>query len=51
MRRVDGRAARIGGVLAAAAAVSVVLGLLVRAVGGSAVEASEDGVTVLTASA
>lgn len=48
VRRVDGRAARIGGVLAAAAAVSVVLGLLVRAVGGSAVEASEDEVTVLT---
>ena len=48
VRRVDGRAARIGGVLAAAAAVSVVLGLLVRAVGGSAVEGSEDEVTVLT---
>ncbi len=48
VRRVDGRAARIGGVLAAAAAVSVVLATLVRAVGGSAVEGSEDEVTVLT---
>ena len=48
VRSVDGRAARIGGLLAAAAVVSVVLGLLVRAVGGSAVEGSEDEVTVLT---
>lgn len=48
VRRVDGRSARIGGLLAATAAVSVVLGLRVRAVGGSAVEGSEDEVTVLT---
>lgn len=48
VRGVDGGAARIGGMLAAAAAVSVVLGLLVRVVGGSAVEGSEDEVTVLT---
>jgi len=48
VRDVDGRAARIGGLLAAAAAVSVVLVLLGRAVGGAAVEGKEDEVTVLT---
>jgi len=48
VRDVDGRAARIGGLLAAAAAVSVVLVLLGRAVGGATVEGKEDEVTVLT---
>ena len=46
--RGDGRAARIGGVLATAAAVAVVLAGLVRAIGGSGVEGGEDEVTVLT---
>lgn len=48
VRDVDGRAARIGGRLAAAAAISVVLVLLMRALGGSAVEGAEDEITVLT---
>lgn len=48
VRDVDGRAARIGGLLAAAAAVSVVLVLLMRAVGGRAVEGAGDEITVLT---
>lgn len=46
--RGDGRAAQIGGALATAAAVAVVLGGLVRAIGGSGVEGGEDEVTVLT---
>ena len=46
--RAGGRAAQVGGVLAAVAAVSSVLVLLVRAVGGEAVEPSKDEVTLLT---
>lgn len=46
--RAGGRAARVGGVLAAIAAVCGVLVLLVRAVGGEGVEPSEDEVTLLT---
>lgn len=37
VRNVEGRAPRIGGAIAVAAAVSVVLALLVRAVGGASV--------------
>jgi len=43
-----GRAARVGGALAALAAGCVVLALLVRLVGGQRVEPSEDEVTLLT---
>lgn len=48
VRRADSRAARVGGALAAAAAVSVVLATLVRVLGGAAVEPTEDEITVLT---
>ncbi len=48
VRRRPLRAARIGGALAGAAAVSVVLATIVRAVGGAAVEGGEDELTVLT---
>ena len=48
MRAVPGRSAQIGGLLAAAAAISVVLAALVRAVGGADVEPSEDEITALT---
>ncbi len=48
VRGVGGPAARVGGLLAAAAAVSVVLAIVVRAVGGAEVEASEDELSVLT---
>lgn len=44
----EGRASVVGGILAAAAAVAVVLAVLVRAVGGAAVEPSDEEVTVLT---
>lgn len=43
-----GRAARVGGILAATAAACGVLSLLVRAIGGEGVVPSEDEVTVLT---
>ncbi len=45
---VGGRSAQLGGLLAAAAAISVVLAALVRAVGGADVEPSEDEITALT---
>lgn len=45
---VSGRAARAGGLLAALAAVCAVSTLVVRAVGGEAVEPTEDEVTALT---
>lgn len=48
VRKAEGRASAVGGILAAAAAISVVLAVLVRAVGGAAVEPSDDEVTVLT---
>ncbi len=48
VRTVDGRAGRVGGALAAAAAVSVVLAAVVRALGGAGVEPREDEITVLT---
>ena len=48
LHRAEGRASAVGGILAAAAAVSVVLTALVRAVGGAAVEPSDDEITVLT---
>lgn len=48
VHEVEGRASAVGGILAAAAAVSVVLAALVRAVGGAAVEPSDDEITVLT---
>lgn len=48
VRDVEGRAPAIGGALAAAAAASVVLATLVRAVGGAAVEPTDDEITVLT---
>ena len=48
VRAVPGRSAQLGGLLAAAAAISVVLAALVRAVGGSDVEPSEDEITALT---
>lgn len=48
VRRADSRAARVGGALAAAAAVSVVLGTVVRVLGGADVEPTEDEITVLT---
>jgi len=43
-----GRSAQIGGVLAAAAAISVVLATLIRAIGGADVEPREDEITALT---
>ena len=43
-----GRSAPIGGILAAAAAISVILATLIRAIGGADVEASEDEITALT---
>lgn len=48
VRGVPGRGAPIGGILAAAAAISVVLAALVRAIGGADVEPSEDEITALT---
>ena len=48
VRTVPGRSAQLGGVLAAAAAISVLLATLVRAVGGADVEPSEDEITALT---
>lgn len=48
VRKVEGRAPPIGGALAAAAAVSVVLATLVRLVGGAAVEPTDDEITLLT---
>lgn len=48
VRAVPERSAQIGGLLAAAAAISVVLATLVRAIGGAAVEPSEDEITALT---
>lgn len=48
VRAVPGRSAQLGGLLAAAAAISVVLAALVRAVGGAGVEPSEDEITALT---
>lgn len=48
VRESDGRAAGVGGILAALAAVSAVLALGVRAVGGKGVEGGEDEVTLLT---
>ena len=48
VRAVPGRSAQLGGTLAAAAASSVVLATLVRAVGGADVEPSEDEITALT---
>lgn len=44
----EGRAPAVGGILASAAAVSVVMAALVRAVGGAAVEPSDDEVAMLT---
>lgn len=46
--RAGGRAGRVGGAFATAAAVCGVLVLVVRAVGGEGVEPSEDQVTLLT---
>ncbi len=48
VRGVPGRSAPIGGVLAAAAAISVIVATLVRAIGGANVEPSEDEITALT---
>ena len=48
VRGVPGRSAPIGGVLAAAAAISVIVATLVRANGGADVEPSEDEITALT---
>lgn len=48
VHNVDGAAPRIGGAIAAAATLSVVLAALVRAVGGASVEPGEEEVTVLT---
>ena len=48
VRNVEGRSPRIGGAIAVVAAVSVVIALLVRAVGGTAVQPAEDEITVLT---
>lgn len=48
VRRADGRAGRVGGALAAAAAVSVVLATVVRVLGGAGVEPTEDEITLLT---
>ena len=48
VRTVPGRSAKFGGLLAAAAAISVVLATLIRAVGGADVEPSEDEITALT---
>jgi hypothetical protein len=48
VRTADGRAGRVGGALVAAAALAVVLAIVVRAVGGAAVEPTEDEMTVLT---
>lgn len=48
VRAVRGRAARIGGFLAAAAAISVVVAVFVGAIGGADVEPGEDEITVLT---
>ncbi len=48
LHNADGRASAVGGILAAAAAVSVVLAALARAIGGAAVEPSDDEITVLT---
>lgn len=48
VRKVDGRAPSIGGAIAATAAVSVVLAALIRAVGGSGAEPTDDEVTVLS---
>ena len=48
VRAVPARSAQLGGLLAAAAAISVVLAALVRAVGGADVEPTEDEITALT---
>lgn len=48
VRDAPGRSAQIGGSLAAAAAISVVVAVLVRAIGGADVEPREDEITVLT---
>lgn len=48
VRRTGGRAPLIGGILAAAAAISVLTATFIRAVGGAAVEPSEDEITMLT---
>lgn len=48
LRGAGGKTARVGGVLAAIAAICGVLSLLVRAVGGESVVPSEDEVTLLT---
>ena len=48
VHKAEGRAPAVGGILASAAAVSVVLAVLVRAAGGAAVEPSDDEVTMLT---
>jgi hypothetical protein len=50
VRGVPGPSAQLGGLLAAAAAISVILAALVRAVGGADVEPSEDETTALTPS-
>lgn len=43
-----GRSAQIGGFVAAAATISVVVAVLVQAIGGADVEPGEDEITVLT---
>jgi len=48
VRGVGGRCAHIGGLLAVAAAIAVVLATLVRAIGGADVEPREDEITTLT---
>ena len=48
VRASPGRSAQIGGSLAAAAAIAVVVAVLVRAIGGANVEPAEEEVTVLT---
>lgn len=48
VRDAPGRSAQIGGLLAAAAAISVVVAMLVRAIGGADVEPGDDEITVLT---
>ena len=48
VRAVPGRSGQLGGLLASAAAISVLLATLVRALGGADVEPSEDEITALT---
>lgn len=47
VRKVEGRAPTVGGVIAATAAVSVVLAALIRAVGGAGAEPADDQITLL----